>query len=279
MIRLVATDLDGTLLRSDGTVSEVTRAVLREVDALGIPVVFVTARPLRWMEDLWPLVGSHGHAVVSNGAITYDVPAREVGDVAALPRDVGLSVCAAIRETLPSAAYALEALGAFCREASYVEPLPDPIGTRIGPIEQIWPAEPVVKLLVRADVRADDLRVAVQSAVGAAVTVTWSGDGLMEISAAEVTKAVALARVCQALDVPATDVVAFGDMPNDVAMLQWAGLGLAVANADPAVLAVADRVVGHHDADGVARALVDLFALNPTSIEATEFVGSESDLL
>ena len=71
--RLVATDLDGTLVRSDGTVSERTQRVLVELDRLGVPVVFVTGRPLRWAADVFDHVGGHGLAVISNGALVWDV--------------------------------------------------------------------------------------------------------------------------------------------------------------------------------------------------------------
>ncbi len=78
--RLVATDLDGTLLHSDGTVTARTRAVLDELDGLGVPVVFTTGRPIRWMEELWADVGGHGLAICSNGGIVYDVAERRVRD-------------------------------------------------------------------------------------------------------------------------------------------------------------------------------------------------------
>src|SRR3954470_7622164 len=73
---LVATDLDGTLLHSDGTVTARTREVLDAVDRRGVTVVFVTGRPVRWMEPLWHHVGDHGLAICSNGGIVYDVPGR-----------------------------------------------------------------------------------------------------------------------------------------------------------------------------------------------------------
>ena len=78
MIELVATDLDGTLLHTDGTVTDRTRAALTAAEARGVTVVFVTGRPIRWMRDLWEHVGDHGLAICSNGGIVYDVPARAV---------------------------------------------------------------------------------------------------------------------------------------------------------------------------------------------------------
>ena len=95
--RLVATDLDGTLLHSDGTVTARTRAVLDELDARGVPVVFTTGRPIRWMEDLWDDVGGHGLAICSNGGIVYDVARREVRDFRAVPREVGVAVAEQLR--------------------------------------------------------------------------------------------------------------------------------------------------------------------------------------
>jgi len=74
--RLVATDLDGTLLRSDGTCSERTRATLAAVELAGIQVVLVTARPPRWLQDLVDLVGEHGVVLCANGAFVYDVRSR-----------------------------------------------------------------------------------------------------------------------------------------------------------------------------------------------------------
>ena len=93
---LVATDLDGTLVPQDSTsVSAYTAAVLKRVDDAGIPAVFVTARPLRWMDPFWPHIGKHGLAVVSNGAITYDAHQRAVITVAGIEPELGLEITAA----------------------------------------------------------------------------------------------------------------------------------------------------------------------------------------
>ncbi|WP_134765721.1 HAD-IIB family hydrolase [Nocardioides sp. 1609] len=258
---LVATDLDGTLLRSDGTVSAATRRVLAAVEEAGVPVVFVTARPLRWMDDLWSMVGAHGVAIVSNGAIVYDVAAREVRRLRGLEPAAGLAVADAVRAAVPEAQLAIETVGGIRREPGYDDGQDDvaaPAGSPVGPLAELWDV-PAVKLLVRhPGTDHDAFRTAVEAAVGDAAIATWTVPGLVEISAPGVTKAAALAEVCADLGVAAADVVAFGDMPNDVAMLTWAGTSYAVAGAHPSVLAAAHHVAPANDDDGVARVLARL---------------------
>jgi len=85
------------------------------------------------------------------------------------------------------------------------------------------------------------------------------GAGLIELSAAAVTKAGALAELCRRWGVTAEEVIAFGDMPNDGPMLRWAGQSWAVANAHPEARAAATDVTASNDEDGVARILEGLF--------------------
>lgn len=259
---LIATDLDGTLLAPDAAApSPYTVEVLRRVDEAGIPVVFVTGRPLRWMDGLWELVARHGMAIVSNGAIAYDVHAREAVRVAGIERDTGLHVARAISCSVPGVSFAIECLDGIRHEPGFVDdPVWVPEGSRLGVLEQIWDAV-AVKLLVRhrgAD--HDSFHHHVDVAVRGQATATWSVPGLAEISARDVTKASALIELCEQLDVPPTDVVAFGDMPNDIAMLAWAGTSYATANAHPSVLAVADHVAPACEQDGVAQVLEELLA-------------------
>jgi Cof subfamily protein (haloacid dehalogenase superfamily) len=252
---LAATDLDGTLLRSDGTVSGATRRMLAAVEEAGVPVVFVTGRPLRWMTHLWELVGAHGVAVAGNGAVVYDVAAGVVRRLRGIERESGLAVVEAIRSAVPGSLFAIEDLAGIAIETTRFK---DDLTTRVGPLEQQW-SDSVTKLLVRHR----ELGRTVLAAVGAAATVTWSMPGLVEISAAGVTKAAALAEVADSLGVASDDVVAFGDMPNDLPMLAWAGTSYAVANAHPTVLAAADHVAPGNDADGVAQVLARLVPIAP----------------
>jgi hydroxymethylpyrimidine pyrophosphatase-like HAD family hydrolase len=259
--RLVATDLDGTLLRSDGSVSARTARVLAELDRRGVTVVIVTARPLRWMEDLWQHVGSHGLAIISNGAIVYDVGNRRVRELTGIVAAEGLALVEAIAAAVPEAAFAIECESGIKLDPRFHEPHEVPEGSPVGDLAELW-AEPAVKLMVRCPaLDPSELRERVIEAVGDLAVPTWSGEHLVEISAAGVTKASTLARIRAELAVEARDVVAFGDMPNDLPMLAWAGTSYAMANADPAVIDAADHVAPANDEDGVATVLVGLFGL------------------
>ena len=261
--RLVATDLDGTLVRSDGTISERTREVIAAVEERGVPVVFVTGRPLRWAEEVFDHVGDHGLAIVSNGALVWDVAA----DRPRLRREIDpatvLRVCAELRAAVPGSAFAVETLDGIGLEPDFMERHPVPDGARRGPLEELVTA-PVVKLLARhEELGAQDYWDAAEAAVGDQVTITWSSTStLLEISAFGVTKATTLALLADELGIEPADVLAFGDMPNDLPMLAWAGTPYAMANAHASVLAAVDRVAPGNDEDGVAQVLAGLFGLS-----------------
>jgi hydroxymethylpyrimidine pyrophosphatase-like HAD family hydrolase len=259
--RLVATDLDGTLLDDAGRLTDHSAEVLRRVQDLGVRVVIVTARPLRWMDELWEQVGGgRGIGIVSNGAITYDIDRREPLTVHGIPATDGLPLVAAIREAAPGTTFALECLGGFRHESEYVELHPSPPDVRVGELAGLWD-EPAVKVLAEhLTLDPADFRARVVDAVGERATPTWTIDGLMEISARGVTKGGALAELCGRLGVGPEDVVAFGDMPNDVPMLRWAGTSYAVANAHPEVIAAASHRAPANHEDGVAVVLAGIFA-------------------
>jgi len=262
MVRLVATDLDGTLLHTDGTVTARTREVLTAVEALGVTVVFVTGRPIRWMEDLWEHVGGHGLAICSNGGIVYDVHARAVRTARPIPVEVGLQTAAILRDAVPGITFALERTHGFAKEPDFMPRIPPPADLAIGPLEQILD-DTAVKLLARhEDLEPEKFWAEVESHVGHLVTTTWSSTGaLVEISAAGVSKASTLELLCLERGVDASEVVAFGDMPNDLPMLAWVGTSYAMANAHPTVQELADHVAPSNEEDGVAAVLAEIFDL------------------
>lgn len=263
--RLVATDLDGTLLHTDGTVTPYTREVLDELDTRGVHVVFVTGRPVRWMDALWEAVGGHGLAICSNGGVVYDVASHSIRNALPIAPDTAVRVGELLRRGIPGTSFAVEKTGGFGVESSFLAREDVVRGVPVGPLETIVDGS-VVKLLAQHDELAPEtFWHRVEELVGGLVSTTWSSThAMVEMSAAGVTKASTLARLCGEFDVPADEVVAFGDMPNDLQMLTWAGTSYAMANAHPTVQEIADHVAPPNDRDGVAETLADIFALgNP----------------
>lgn len=258
-VRLVATDLDGTLVRSDGTVSPRTRDALARLEESGRTVVMVTGRPPRWMDELADVVGRHGLAVCANGAVLYDLHAGRVLAEEPLAAHDAAQVLAALTADLPGLTIAAERAGqadpstSFVREHAY-RPRWAPKSDQVADREELI-ASGVVKLLVRVEgVGSDELLARARAILGGSATVTHSStDGLLEIAAAGVSKASGLARFAEQRGFTAADTVAFGDMPNDLPQLEWAGWSVAVANAHPVVLAAVDEVTTANDEDGVAR--------------------------
>ena len=278
--RLVATDLDGTLVRGDGTVSARTRDALAAAEAAGIEVVFVTARPPRWLAPLADVVGGHGRVVCLGGASVWDLDSNRALDVCGFTDDDAAGLVADLRAAVPGIAFALERADGPTFDAVYADvEVVEPIAPQwLRPrVEETFftGAQPVGKLIALAE---EDLAAArasgpataprvstaaqeaffsvVRDVVGDRAELHYSGaGGLAELLAPGVSKETALARWCARKGIDAADVWAFGDMPNDLPMLRWAGRGHAVANAHPAVIAAADAVVAANDDDGVARTL------------------------
>ena len=255
-MRLVATDLDGTLVHSDGTVTARTCAALVAAEEAGIEVVFVTGRPLRWAEEVFEHVGGHGLAIVSNGALVWDVAQAAVHLMRAIEPPTGIEAARRIRSAVPGTAFAVETLAGIALEPEFFERHPVPDGSARGSIEQIF-ASPAVKLLARHETLApQEFWDRAEDAVSDLVEVTWSSaTSLLEISAAGVTKASTLALLCAERRVAAAEVLALGDMPNDLPMLSWAGTSYAMANAHPSVREAADHVAATNDDDGVAQVI------------------------
>lgn len=260
--RLVATDLDGTLVRSDGTVSARTAAALQLARAAGAEVVFVTGRPVRWMWDVVRDTGLAGPAVCSNGALTYDLGRREVVARWLLEPGTAVEVGAALRTAVPGTAYAVEQESGFAREREYRPRYDWGMEHRVAELGDLCDA-PLLKLLARhEELGSRELSAAAAPVLDGRVSVTWSGaagHGLLEIAAPGVNKAAALSRLAAGYGIAAADVVAFGDMPNDLELMGWAGSAYAMANAYPEVIAAAGQVAPSNDEDGVAQVLEELF--------------------
>ena len=265
--RVVVTDMDGTFLSPDGTVSAENRAAVLAAQEAGILVLFATGRPVRWLDVIRDLPGAHPTVIASNGAVLYDLGSGELLDRVCVDPLVALEAVRAVRAAVPDAAFAFESGTRFGHEDGYrlwrSDPAVDP-ALFTGPAEQIAHTEPFVKMLVQSQaLDADRLLADVLAVVGDRLTVTHSaahGVGLVEVSGPGVSKASMLARCCARLGVDPADVAAFGDMPNDVAMLSWAGLPHVVANAHPLLLEGPYRVVPANAESGVGRTIQDWVA-------------------
>ena len=262
--RLIATDLDGTLLRSDGTVSPRTRDAIRAAEDAGLTVAFVTARPPRYIESLAQDAGVTGMAVCSNGAILYDIGSHRVLHHERLAPELARELADALRAALPQIAFAVEHGHRLAYEPQFPQFEGD-YGAGVDHVHAFCDDELTKLLLHHPDHDAEILAELARETVGERAQVIHSGGPkIIEIAAAGVSKATGLARLCDDLGIDSAQVIAFGDMPNDLPMLHFAGRAVAVANAHPDVLAAADEVTASNDEDGVAvRIEILLAALEP----------------
>ena len=256
--KVVASDIDGTLINSKGKVSLRTRAALDRAREQGALLIFVTGRPPRWMDSVVEETGASGLAICANGALVYDLGSGEVVRQHSLDQASAERLVKAIRAEIPGVSFAVESGVGFAHEPGYVPTWPAP-KSAVGDVAQLL-LNPVAKLLVKHPERGpDDIHRIVAGLAGDDAIVTYSGDVLLEVSGAGISKASTLEALCVEYGVAPHEVVAFGDMPNDVPMLAWAGHGVAVANAHPSVFEVADEVTASNDDDGVALVLERLY--------------------
>jgi HAD superfamily hydrolase (TIGR01484 family) len=269
VIRLVASDLDGTLLRGDLSVSDRTRTAIHEARRAGIAFVAVTGRPPRSVRALNERLDLEGIAVCANGAMLYDLDNDTVLDQTLLAAEVALRIVGGLRERAPGVTFAWEDADGFGCEPTWGRDPMTPIDrVEVGDPLQLIHA-PLLKVLARHyGMDFDKLAEAAREVAGEEAVVTWSTRQVVEVSAAGVTKAFALERVCERLGVKPAEVVAVGDMANDLSMLSWAGHAVAVANADPAVLEAVDEVTASNEEDGVALVLERVLAADGAGLQA-----------
>ncbi|MBX7431012.1 HAD family hydrolase [Mycobacterium sp. Y57] len=261
---LIATDVDGTLLDDDEKVSARTRATVLAAVAAGVPFVLATGRPPRWVPPVVDQLGFAPMAVCANGAVIYDAEADRIVAARTLSAEVLAELAEIATRVIPGAGLAVERVGRsahdtatpqFVSSPGYEHAWLNPDNTEVS-VEDLLSA-PAVKLLIRkAGAPSADMAAELARHVGIEGDITYStNNGLIEIVPLGVSKATGVAEVARPLDIGADGVVAFGDMPNDVPMLAWAGLGVAMGNAHPDALAAADEVTVTNGEDGVARVL------------------------
>ncbi|MQY35459.1 Sugar phosphatase YidA [Streptomyces sp. RB17] len=259
---LIATDLDGTLLRGDDTVSDRSLAALGRVARAGARHLVVTGRPAPRVRQLLAHLGCTGLAVCAQGAQVYDAGTGRLLWSVRLDRELAETALGKIEAEVGQVYAAVDQDGAdglTLIEPGYRMPHPTLPAVRVGRRDDLWCA-PISKVLLRHSALSDDELAAIARAVvGSLATVTMSGPGTVELQPSGVTKATGLALAAERLGIAAGEALAFGDMPNDIPMFDWAGRGVAMANAHPELKAAADEITLSNEDDGIAVVLERLF--------------------
>ena len=261
---LVASDVDGTLLDDDETITGRTREAVRAAVAGGVEFVLATGRPPRWIAPVVDALGFAPMAVCSNGAVIYD-PAE---DRIITARTLSVGVLAELAEiatrAIPGAGLAVQRVGRsahdtatpqFVSSPGYEHAWLNPDNTEVSQEDLL--SAPAIKLLIRkAGAQSSDMVAELTKHIGIEGDLTYStNNGLVEVVPLGISKATGVDEVARPLGIGAADIVAFGDMPNDVPMLAWVGHGVAMGNAHPEAVAVANEVTAPNTDDGLAQVL------------------------
>ncbi|MGW7356439.1 HAD family hydrolase [Streptomyces sp. NPDC054802] len=261
--RLVATDLDGTLLRTDDTVSERTRDALAAVTAAGAAHIVVTGRAVPWTRHILDDLGYDGLAVCGQGAQVYHAGEhrlltsvtldRQLADLALskIEAEVGPLLLAASRDGLEGDVIIGPGYRVQEGPLPYV-PMQDPADLWSAPLNKVYIQHPTLD--------DDELAKAARATVGGLVDVVMAGAGVVEVLPLGLSKATGLSLAARRLGLRASDTIAFGDMPNDIPMFGWAAHGVAMANAHDELKAVAHEITASNDDDGIAVVLEHLLA-------------------
>ncbi len=274
---LIATDLDGTLLRGDDTVSDRSRRALAASREEGARHLVVTGRPAPRVRPLFDDLGYDGLAVCGQGAQLYDAGADRMEWSVTLDRELAEAALGKVEAEVGQVYAAVDQDGVdglTLIEPGYEMPHPTLPAVRVPGRGVLWEA-PISKVLLRHPTLADDELAAVaRGAVGSLATVTMSGPGTVELQPCGVTKATGLALAAERLGLTADDTVAFGDMPNDIPMFMWAAHGVAMANAHDELKLAADELTLSNEHDGIAVVLERL--LRDGRIASPRSAGSAS---
>ncbi|MDI2035170.1 5-amino-6-(5-phospho-D-ribitylamino)uracil phosphatase YitU [Paenarthrobacter nitroguajacolicus] len=261
MMRLVASDIDGTILGHDGKISDRTIKAFQACRDAGVELVFVTGRPPRWLYPLQEQLGHSGIVICSNGAVVWDLETGKALSSSVLDAESVFEARRIIKSIRPDALFAVETLTGFQLEPGFIENETSELLAEFTPkplAETLTADDAVVKFLaITRKGTPDEFLAEVQPAVAHLVSTTHSAPrtAMLEMSVPGINKAVTLAKYAESLGIEAADVVAFGDMPNDIEMLRWAGHGYAMASGHPEAILAAGQQAPHFDDDGVAQVL------------------------
>ena len=262
MIRLIATDLDDTLLDPHSRVTERTLAALRGAIAAGCGVCLSSGRMLEAMLPLARLIGVNAPMLLYNGAMIHDPVAAETLWSRRIPYDTALAVVERAEamglyiQLYPGEGYFCERVTDYTRAyAASIRVEPTPVGMPMSRWLRARPADMQKLLIIDTPEGADRAQAALREAFPRGVVFLKSKPHYIEIAPEGVDKGQSLALLAWMLGLEREEVMAFGDGQNDVPMLAWAGEGWAMANSCPQALASVSRVAPSSAEDGVAQVI------------------------
>lgn len=261
MYKLIALDMDGTLLRSDGTISDATLSALAAAETRGVRVVLSTGRPMAGMFLYVPPLSLRGPMITCNGAMVVDGETRKILFERGLARaDAARILAAGLAADTTMCVWSQNKLYSNKRGAHldvYTE-ISRVTATILSDFSPLLDAGITKILWSDTEARTTAFCNAAPQMELAETTVCPTRPIFLEFFHREVSKGIALANLAATYGISAAETIAIGDERNDVSMLQWAGLGVAMANAVPEALAAADYVTTSNDADGV-RLVIERF--------------------
>jgi len=272
VIRLLALDLDDTLLRSDLTISYQTRNAIKKAEEAGVIVVLASGRIPAAMDQFAGLLGMHkktGYLICNNGTLIQESHTGKV--VYEIRMDVKTALTAfdlADAEGFPLQIYEDDIMY-VSRHNEYTGYDQKLTGLRQVVVENFrgMVAGGCHKLLIPGDPKLlVPLESILRTYIGDSITIFTSKPYFLEILPANTNKGTALEKVAELLGINQKDVMAIGDSMNDEAMLKWAGIGVAMANSDERIKSIADLVTTRdNDDDGVAE-VIEKYILSKTAV-------------
>ena len=265
--RLIISDIDGTFITSAGRVTPRLRNVVSRAISSGAHFGLATGRPHRWLIPVLEQLPVAPVCVCANGAVVYDPTEDRVLHTHELAPDTMGEILHDVERALAGVyhGYGVERVGSSALdpedECFLITPEynPDAWDSRFGVVDKQTLIEvPAAKLLVRCpDMTSAEMYDIIAPLIDDTVAhVTYSMDeGLIEISRPGANKATGAQYLADRYGLTSAETIAFGDMPNDLEMLQWAGTGVAMANAKPELKDAADHVTATNDEHGVAAVL------------------------
>lgn len=265
--RLIISDIDGTFITSAGRVTDRLRAVIVRAVETGAHFGLATGRPHRWLIPVLEQLPLAPVCVCANGAVVYDPATDRVLHAFELSPSAMAEVVEAAERVLADVphGYGVERVGSSAldpeEECFIITPEynRDAWDSQFGVTDtQTLISQPAAKLLVRCSsmTSAQMFELIAPEVDPELAHVTYSMDeGLIEVSCPGVNKAAGARYLAERYGVTAADAVAFGDMPNDLELLRWAGVGVAMGNAVPMLHDAADHVTATNNEYGVARVL------------------------